>query len=73
MGLALYEWVEQGKAPEELIGTHFSEGSGPTGKVQFQRPLCVYPEVIRYRSGETRSAASFHCVPPASKTGQQTE
>jgi feruloyl esterase len=73
MGLALYEWVEQGKAPAELIGTHFSKGTGPTGTVEFQRPLCVYPEVIRYRSGDKRSAASFHCVAPTLTSGQLTE
>jgi feruloyl esterase len=77
MALALYDWVERGVAPEELIGTHFSEGSGPTGKVQFQRPLCVYPKTIRYRGGDTRSAASFHCVSSsvsgASHSGEHTK
>jgi feruloyl esterase len=73
MGLALYDWVEKGIPPEELIGTHFSEGSGPTGKVQFQRPLCVYPEIIRYRSGDTNSAASFQCISPASNSGEKTQ
>ena len=72
MGLALYDWVERGIPPEELIATHFSAGSGPTGTVQFQRPLCVYPKTIRYRGGDTRSAASFHCVSPASTPGEHT-
>lgn len=61
MGLALYDWVERGIAPQELIGTHFSAGSGPSGTVQFQRPLCVYPKTLRYRGGDPRSADSFHC------------
>jgi feruloyl esterase len=73
MGLALYDWVERGIAPEELIGTHFSEGSGPTGKVQFQRPLCVYPQVSRYRGGDRNSAASFHCISPGSHAGEHTK
>lgn len=73
MGLALYDWVERGISPEELIGTHFSEGSGPTGTVQFQRPLCVYPKTIRYRGGDTRAAASFHCVSPVSIPGEHTK
>jgi feruloyl esterase len=72
MGLALYDWVERGVAPEELIGTHFSEGSGPTGKIEFQRPLCVYPKVIRYRGGDTRSAPSFHCISRTSNSGERT-
>jgi feruloyl esterase len=62
MGLALYDWVERGIAPSELIATHFSAGSGPTGTVQFQRPLCVYPRIMRYRGGDTRSASSFYCA-----------
>ena len=63
MGLALYDWVEKGKAPETLIGTHFASGSGTTGTVQFQRPLCVYPKVARYTGGDTNSADSFRCEP----------
>jgi feruloyl esterase len=62
MGLALLDWVEKGIAPADLVATHFSEDSGPTGKVQFQRPLCVFPAVIRYRGGDVNDAASFECV-----------
>jgi hypothetical protein len=29
--------------------------------VQFQRPVCVYPEVARYRGGNPDLAASFEC------------
>ena len=61
MGLALYDWVENGKAPEELVATHFSSGTGPTGTVQFQRPICVYPKVVRYAGGDQNSADSFRC------------
>ena len=65
MGLALLDWVEKGIAPGDLIGTHFSEGSGPTGRVQFQRPVCVFPKTLRYRGGDTNAAASFECAAPA--------
>ncbi|WP_295325304.1 tannase/feruloyl esterase family alpha/beta hydrolase [uncultured Sphingopyxis sp.] len=63
MGLALYDWVERGTAPEALIGTHFSSGTGATGTVQFQRPICVYPKVARYAGGDPNSAESFRCEP----------
>lgn len=63
MGLALYDWVENGKAPAALIGTHFASGTGTTGTVQFQRPICVYPKVARYAGGDTNSAESFRCEP----------
>jgi len=60
--VALELWVEQGKAPEQLIGT------GITGTLPQQtltRPLCVYPQVARYKgSGDANVAASFSCVTP---------
>jgi len=59
---ALETWVEKGQAPQRLIGT------GVTGTVPQQpltRPLCVYPQVVRYRgSGDVNSAASFSCMAP---------
>ncbi len=61
MALALQEWVEDGKAPAELIATHYSKGTGPSGTVQFQRPLCVYPQVAKYVGGDTSVASSFKC------------
>lgn len=64
MGLALYDWVEKGKAPGALVGTHFANGSGATGTVQFQRPICVYPKVARYTGGDTNLAESYRCKPP---------
>jgi feruloyl esterase len=62
MALALIDWVERGVAPGVLIATHFSTGNGPAGTVQFQRPLCVYPLVARYRGGNPDLANSFECV-----------
>jgi feruloyl esterase len=67
MALALQDWVEKGVAPNDLIATHFAEGSGPTGKVGFQRPICVYPKVPRYRSGDKTRATSFRCTAPGQK------
>jgi feruloyl esterase len=67
MGLALYDWVEKGVAPEDIIATHFSKGSGPNGTVEFQRPLCVYPKVARYSGGDQNAAASYRCEAAAAK------
>lgn len=62
MGLALYDWVEKGMAPGTLIATKFSKGTGPTGQVAFQRPVCVYPQVPTYQGGDTDKAESFACM-----------
>jgi len=59
---ALSAPLEGGIAPEELLGSHLSEGSGSAGKVEFQRPLRVYPQVIRYRGGDTSAVTSFYCA-----------
>lgn len=64
MGLALYDWVEKGQAPDALIATKYAQGQGPAGRIAFQRPICVYPKVPRYRGGDTNSAASFTCALP---------
>ena len=59
---ALERWVESGTAPTQIIGTKYVDGD-PAKGVAFQRPLCPYPEVARYRgSGEMNDAANFACV-----------
>lgn len=60
---ALVEWVEQGKAPEQIVA-QASAGSALAGKVQ-SRPLCPYPQYARYQgSGDPKLASSFSCVAP---------
>ncbi len=59
------QWVEKGVAPDTLLASH-STG----GKVDRTRPLCVYPQVARYKgAGSIDEAANFTCVaapaPPA--------
>jgi feruloyl esterase len=57
---ALEQWVEKGKAPEEIIASHLTNG-----KVDRTRPLCVYPKVAKYKgSGSTDDAMNFSCVSP---------
>ncbi len=54
---ALEQWVEQGKAPAQIVA------SSPDGKRT--RPLCPYPQVAKYKgSGSTDDAANFTCARP---------
>lgn len=56
----LEQWVEQGKAPDQMIASH-STG----GRVDRTRPLCPYPQVAKYSgSGSIDEAANFACVSP---------
>ena len=55
---ALEQWVEKGSAPDKLVATH-----SVNGKVDRSRPLCMYPQVARYKgTGSTDEAVSFACV-----------
>jgi len=55
---AIQQWVEQGKAPEQMIASHSDKGT-----VDRTRPLCPYPQVARYKgTGSTDDAASFTCA-----------
>ena len=58
---ALERWVEQGVAPEKIIATHYVNNT-PASGVQFQRPLCPFPQVARYTVGDATKADSFKCV-----------
>lgn len=52
---ALDNWVEQGNAPDAIIGT----GTNPVRT----RPLCAYPQIAKYKgSGDVNDAANFNCV-----------
>jgi len=54
---ALEQWVELGKAPEQITASHMTNG-----KADRTRPLCPYPQVATYKgSGSTDEAASFVC------------
>jgi feruloyl esterase len=54
---ALEQWVEQGKAPDQIVASHQT-----AGKVDKTRPLCPYPQVASYKgSGSTDDASNFVC------------
>ncbi len=59
---ALEQWVEEARAPSELVTTK----TGATGnQTLWKRPVCAYPKVARYKgSGDATDAASFTCTEP---------
>ena len=61
MQAVLEEWVEKGKAPDQIMATR-SIG----GVVDRSRPLCPYPQVAAYNGkGDTNDAANFSCAVPS--------
>ena len=56
----LVKWVESGAAPERIEASRVVQG-----KVVRTRPLCVYPQVARYKgSGSIDESANFSCMKP---------
>jgi hypothetical protein len=54
----LKAWVEEGMAPDNLVGRAFASATTP-----FTRPICRYPAWPKYSgSGDVNSAESFSCV-----------
>jgi feruloyl esterase len=54
---ALEQWVEQKKAPEQVLASHLTNGVADR-----TRPLCPYPMVASYKgAGSTDDAANFAC------------
>ena len=59
---ALERWVEQGVAPDHIVATHYNNNDATQG-VQFQRPLCAFPQRAEYIGhGDPNAATSFTCV-----------
>ena len=57
---ALEQWVEKGKAPDQVIASRIRDG-----KTDRTRPLCPYPKVAIYKgTGSTDDAANFSCSVP---------
>jgi feruloyl esterase len=51
---AIQDWVEKGRAPERIVAS----GRAFPGTT---RPLCPYPKVARYETGEVKDQRSFTC------------
>jgi hypothetical protein len=58
--LSLERWVEKGAAPKEIVATKFS-GPLNSGHAEMTRPLCTFPKVMKYKSGDEKDASSFVC------------
>lgn len=57
---AVVQWVEKGKAPDQIPASRVRDG-----KVDRTRPLCPYPQVAQYKgSGSIEDAANFSCKVP---------
>jgi feruloyl esterase len=57
MVAALEQWVEHGKAPDQILASHSTNGV-----VDRTRPLCPYPQVASYKgTGSIDDAANFVC------------
>jgi feruloyl esterase len=50
---AMEQWVENGTVPETMVAKNGSAG--------FERPVCAWPKLPYYRSGDPASAGSFVC------------
>jgi feruloyl esterase len=55
----LMAWVEKGQAPDTVIASGNNFKTAPTTR---SRPLCPYPQTLRYGgSGDIADAASYRC------------
>jgi feruloyl esterase len=66
MAKVLESWVEKKQEPQAIIATKFDgpEARNGQGAILFQRPLCVWPKVAKYKGGPTEKAESFECAIP---------
>ncbi|WP_394653786.1 tannase/feruloyl esterase family alpha/beta hydrolase [uncultured Sphingomonas sp.] len=55
---ALVRWVEQGQAPDRIVGARNRDG-----QPALTRTLCAAPKSAVYRAGDRSSAASYVCRP----------
>jgi feruloyl esterase len=77
----IQDWVEKGKAPEQIIATQYADsgssggfanptaGGADQGEVVRTRPLCPFPLEQTYDgSGDVNDAASFSCATPSEES-----
>ncbi|MGM9508157.1 tannase/feruloyl esterase family alpha/beta hydrolase [Larkinella sp. GY13] len=58
---ALMNWVEEGKAPDQLIATAYSGGVA-SNSIRFQRPIYPYPKLPTYKRGDPNVPTSYRGV-----------
>jgi feruloyl esterase len=60
MLLKLVDWVENKTAPDSIVATRYADAAGTTAAME--RPICTYPKVPTYQSGDATKASSFQCL-----------
>jgi hypothetical protein len=68
----LIRWVEEGRVPEQLIAQNVTHFNGATGDLRVGAnetagcggPLCLFPKVQMYVSGDTDLVSSYRCTEP---------
>ncbi|PYV98050.1 MAG: hypothetical protein DMG86_17180 [Acidobacteria bacterium] len=58
---SLLEWVEKGKAPDQVIAAHFLNNDPSTGVVTRTMPLCPYPQTAHFKGGDVNQASNWSC------------
>lgn len=59
--LAMMAWVEDGVAPDQIIGTKFAN-ENTQASILRQRPLCMYPKQAKYKgTGDVNDASNWEC------------
>ncbi|ESK89049.1 feruloyl esterase b precursor [Moniliophthora roreri MCA 2997] len=58
--MAMVRWVEQGVAPDTILGTKYVNDN-PTSGVLISRRHCRYPLRNTYRGGDSKQPASWSC------------
>lgn len=59
--LALMNWVENGTAPDYIIGTAY-ENFTTEETITRQRPICRHPQFAKYNgTGDVNSPESWNC------------
>jgi feruloyl esterase len=60
----LMDWVEKGKAPDQIVATvnQANKEIPASWEASRSRPLCPWPKYARYVGGNAEVAASFECV-----------
>ncbi|MBV8745498.1 MAG: tannase/feruloyl esterase family alpha/beta hydrolase, partial [Xanthobacteraceae bacterium] len=63
---ALIDWVEKGKAPDQILATINPANSEipASWSPARSRPLCPWPKFAKYVGGDPEVASSFACVDP---------
>jgi feruloyl esterase len=58
---ALEQWVENGVAPNAIIGTKWKVEEDPASSIMRTRPICAYPTKARWAGGSSDEAANYLC------------